>query len=156
MFPEWSNMRAVFQRTKINKIVVRVMPLQNVANNSTSTVPCYVVFPWHNNDVPAKTSFNSMLSVDKHKVRRQTQGVSQSYVPSVQLNTYNVQAGGSNGTVAWKPTLQHDWSGVEQIRIYGGIIGFQGDDSMEGRKTHFNIFTDVYVEMQEQESISSL
>ncbi|AEL87787.1 putative capsid protein [Bat associated cyclovirus 2] len=151
-FDEWSNMRAVFQRTKIIKMKVTVMPLQNVANNSTSTVPAYCMIPWHQPPFGPTTNFNGMISIDKHKLRRQTQGCTQSYVPSIlQMAKYQGSTG-NDCVVVWRPTLSNDFA--QETTIFGGAIGFQGDDSMEGRKTHFNIKIELYVKMVQQESIS--
>lgn len=152
-FPEWKNMAAVFERTKVLKMVGRVMPLQNVANNSTSTVPAYVMFPWHKGDFAKANDFNSMLSIDKHKLRRQTQMCSQTYVPSTLLDGYVSGTTGSYSTVCWRPTINNTQGGGTQL-IYGGCVGFQGDSSMEGRQTHFNIIIDLYVKMIEQENLT--
>lgn len=153
-FPEWSNMASVFQRTKVLKIKATVQALQNVANNSTSTVPAYVMFPWHKGDFASGNDFNSMLSIDRHKIRKQTQNCTQTYVPSTELNAFvNGKLDGSYTQVQWRPTLNNT-AGGGTVEIYGGCVGFQGDDSMEGRKSHFNILLDVWVKMIDQESIS--
>nr|UOI84985.1 capsid protein [Bat associated cyclovirus 2] len=152
-FDEWSNMRAVFQRTKIFRMKVTVQPLQNVSNNSTSTVPAYVMIPWHQPPFGPTTNFNAMISIDKHKLRRQTQGCVQTYVPSCLQNARSAGEPSSEfSNILWRPTLANDYA--QSTTIYGGAIGFQGDDSMEGRKTHFNIKIELFVKMIQQESIS--
>ncbi|ARO38287.1 capsid [Circovirus sp.] len=151
-FDEWANMRAVFQRTKVYKMKVTVQPLQNVANNSTSTVPAYCMIPWHQPPFGPTTNFNAMISIDKHKLRRQTQGCVQTYVPNVLVMGQYTGSSGEFQTTVWRPTVANDYA--QSTTIYGGAIGFQGDDSMEGRKTHFNIKIELYVKMIQQESIS--
>ncbi|ADD62464.1 capsid protein [Cyclovirus Chimp12] len=152
-FTEYGRLAPNFETVKLNKVVVRVQPLQNVANNSTSSVPAYVVVPWHYN-IALPKDFASYLSIDKHKLRTQTVGTSMSFVPNiVTVGVANEGANPTGRNITWKPTLECLGVDINIPRVYCGAIRFQGQPDMEGRKTAFNIITDVYCTFRNQNTM---
>ncbi|WBG01479.1 coat protein [army ant associated cyclovirus 5 170_4] len=151
-FPEYNNIAKNFELCKFLRIRVRVIPLQNVANNSTSALPCYAMLPWH---VPITypKEFNFYLSVDKHKIRRQCEKGTQSYIPNLFVETPSGTPAQTSAPdqIVWKPEIRyHQNTSREPPRIYGGVIVFQGEQEFEGRKASFNIVTDVWVKFKNQ------
>ena len=155
-FPEHESLARNFESLKLLKVRVTVIPLQNVANNSTSVMHQYVMCPWHY-PIAAPATFNAYLSSDKAKLFRGTQIGSQSYVPSMmlvnQLNSKqqpNVQV---QDTIVWRPTIRtittSEPANISPL-IWTGIIAWQGDPSTGAQKAHFNIKMDVWVKYNNQ------
>lgn len=158
-FHEFQELIKQFERCKFYKVVIRVIPQQNISNNSTSRVPQYCILPWHR-PVEAPKSFNDVISVDRAKIRRQTQGVKMSFVPNCMY-----EAGGTeyppNVTKAfvsyiWKPEIYRIQTPTNQPvypRIYCGFIAFQGEATLTST-SYFDIITDVYCIFKNQSVIS--
>lgn len=156
-FPEHVALGKNFESVKVMRIRVTVLPMQNVSNNSTSIVLGYVMCPWHY-PVDLPKAFNDYLSSDKAKLYRQTAVGYQTYVPSMTTMTF-FQAGGGTSfnnsfdKLNWRPTLRTVSSASSNIgepRVYGGVIAFQGDDSVGATGGHFNIKMDVWVKYNNQ------
>ncbi|ADU77014.1 Cap protein [Cyclovirus NGchicken15/NGA/2009] len=155
-FSEWTRIGSNFEMTKVNKVVVKVIPMQNVSNNSTSSVPSYCIYPWHYG-VPIPKDFGTLLSVDKAKIRPQTVPLTMSFVPNTISPAQNTSSNEFTAPVInWKPTVQWTTTAQDQPLIRCGALGFQGDPSATGRSTRFNIVTNVYVEMRNQSIINGL
>lgn len=162
-FPEIVGLMKNFERGQFLKQTVRVCPLQNVSNNSTSQMPGYCIFPWHSSATPpASKPFTSFMSIDKAKYRHQTQGVKMSFVPVCRSCDYVSYTTGTPGVtntfgnMQWRPDIPWNLIGPEidtNPRIYTGCIAFQGDPTAEGRSTSFNIIEDVWVLMKNQSSL---
>lgn len=143
-FEEYKQLAPCFEAFKFNRIRIRVIPFQNVSNNSTSACPSYTMVPWHKGgSVQAK--FETYLSIDRAKVYRQTERGRMSFVPNVLVTAGGDDAKHTFETTVWKPRISRVADIEELPRIYCGLIAFQGDPSFEGRTTTFNIITDVYV-----------
>lgn len=157
-FPEIVGLMKNFETGKFLKQRVRVMPLQNVANNSTSQVPGYCMFPWHvSASPPASKLFTDFMSIDRARYYSQTQKGYMSFVPSLQLINLVGSASESTevGTIKYKPEVPWNFShnrasGGGNPRINAGCLAFQGDASAEGREARFNIIQDVWVLMKNQ------
>lgn len=150
-FPEYTQLAPNFEAIQFYKQRIRVMPLQNVSNNSTSQLPAYTMLPWHKPG-PLQKNFNTYLSVDKAKMFKQTQSGRQTYVCAVlQTSLSKVDSGGNETasnfvTLKWRPRIERGWAAQSKFpRIYTGIIAFQGEQTMTGRKSAFNIVMDVWV-----------
>lgn len=154
-FPEIVGLYKNFEYAQFLRQRVRVMPLQNVANNSTSQVPGYCIFPWHhNNQPPTSKPFSSFLTIDKAKYRPQTRGVMMNFVPNIDLATeFEGPATLRNDSLQWKPNVALNSASGLNIRIFGGCIAFQGDSTAEGRTASFNIIQDVWVKFKNQSSL---
>lgn len=156
-FDEFKRLAPNFEACVVRRCRVRVIPLQNVSNNSTSALPSYCIAPWHQAGDAPKT-FNSYLSIDKAKIRRQTQGVSMNFVPSCRVAAYVNSDGSGNATgyydvTKWRPRFELSdtpSTSATYPRIYTGVIAFQGDSSMEGRNSSFNVIHEVHVVFKNQ------
>ena len=148
-FAEHTNLAPNFERVKVYKIRVRIYPHQNVSNDSTSTVPLYAIFPYHK-DLPSPvTTFANILSIDKCKIRRQTQYNSMTFVPASLYTVF----GSEWNTLTWRPEFELLSTGSTQ-KLYTGGVFFEGVDGLpEGKKTTFTIVYDVFVKYKNQRSI---
>ncbi|AGJ74757.1 capsid protein [Dragonfly associated cyclovirus 7] len=151
-FAEYLRLGPEFERCKFISVRVRVIPWQNVSNNSTSQVPNYCILPWHRPQA-ASGDFEHYMSVDKARLYRQTQRGYMSFVPSTLTFTGDVASAEkkNNYQYLWKPTIM--WNSEIsslQPKIYCGLIAFQGDPSMEGRNSDFNIVIDCMVRFSNQ------
>lgn len=148
-FAEWTRLYKNFEYSKWLKIRVRVIPLQNIANNSTSAVPCYIMLPYHTIGTPTMTALDRYMSVDRAKIMRMTKAASQSYVPAVRVDVWNTIGGDAHwNKLEWRPTIFHD-QGCDTTQITAGLIAFQGETTLKGT-CNFNIIHDVYVKMGNQ------
>ncbi|AFS65278.1 putative capsid protein [Dragonfly associated cyclovirus 5] len=159
-FPEYVSLAPNFEAIQFVKMRMRVMPLQNVSNNSTSQTPAYAMLPWHKGG-PLQKAFNTYLSVDKCKIYRQTQQGYQSYKCSVLQNAFTKSSSAisedfSLATVTkWCPRIERPNNmEAKQPQIYTGIVVFQGENTMAGRTTAFNIIQDVWVKCINQSNFS--
>ena len=152
-FKEFTDLRDSFEMVKFLKVRVRVLPLQNVANNTSSAMPAYCMLPWHRGG-PAATEFNTYLSVDKAKVFRGTQTGRQSYVPcNLLANSTDTATAVSTDTINWRPTLYIQRSQTNFPRIYTGLIVFQGDGNLTSGNAVYNIIMDVWVVWKKQTTL---
>lgn len=147
-FDEFKSLAKNFEAVKIYRVRLTVFPLQNVSNNSTSSMPSYAMTPWHYGIDPPK-EFRKYLSMDRSKMIRGTSMGTQSYVPNVMSNvlTQDNPPIAQSNMITWRPTLRTNASQETYTlpRIRCGVIAFQGESGMEGRKGYFNIKTDVWV-----------
>lgn len=154
-FPEYVALAKNFESTTVKRIAVRIVPMQNVSNNSTSRIPAYCMLPWHYPG-PAPKDFNTYLSSDRVKIFRGTQTGRQTYVPSTIEMTQNLDPTTGApvpipGDIKWRPTIR--WN--KDARIYGGLIAFQGDPTLTAKdQGHYNIFITVYCKMNNQTTIN--
>lgn len=98
------------------------------------------------------------MSIDKAKMRRQTQSVSMNFVPAIWLGTDERQGETvyQQAQIKYKPEIR--WypgasSTIEQPTIRCGFIAFQGDGTMEGRHTQFVVKLDAWVMLKNQNYI---
>lgn len=157
-FPEFKKIYTNFESVKLYKVRVTVLPMQNVSNNSSSTVTSYCMVPWHY-PIDLPKAYNNYLSSDKARVFRQTAVGTQSYVPNVLTCTSYRDMGAaapftSFDNIVWRPNLRADSSTTDQAtlpRVFAGIIAFQGDETVAGEaKPKFNIKMDVWVKFKNQ------
>ena len=141
--PEYEHLAPNFERVKFLRIKVRVIPMQNVSNSSTSLVPGYCMLPWHNPGGVQK-DFNTFLSCDRAKIYRQTERGHQSYVPNTLIHAASEGSGAAYQQMVWKPEIRRTTNVVDQPTIYAGLIAFQGDTTLEGRTSTFNVIQDIY------------
>ncbi|ADU77000.1 Cap protein [bat associated cyclovirus 5] len=148
-FKEFTSLSKNFEFVRFLKVRITVVPLQNVANNSTSSVPAFAMTPWHYAmDLPK--NFQNYLSMDKSKMSRQTHVMSQTYVPNIGLLTSVLDHSGKVAedvdAIQWRPyvrTVNQNGNSLPRVRC--GVVAFQGQSDMAGRTTTFNIKTDVFV-----------
>ena len=155
-FPEFNNLRNSFEMVKFLKVKVRVLPLQNVSNNTSSAMPAYCMVPWHRG-VAAATDFNTYLSIDKCKIFRGTQIGRQSYVPCDLLaNSTDKATAVQTDTINWRPTLFVTKSQENFPRIYTGLIAFQGDGALTSGAAKYNVIMDVWVVFKKQNILANI
>lgn len=153
-FKEYTQLAKNFESVKFLRVRVTVLPLQNVANSTTSVAPAYAMTPWHYAiDLPKE--FSSYLSMDKAKIFRQTHIGSQAYVPNI-MSVTQVRTAGSGATsnsdqIVWRPEIRANvYAATEKLpNIKCGAIAFQGATELTG-STLFNIKTDVYCVFKSQ------
>lgn len=158
-FPEYVSLAKNFQYVKFLKMRVTILPLQNVANSSTSIMTSYVMTPWHmDNALP--TDFNAYLSLDRAKVYRGTQVGYQTYVPSTFLYSSSTanQASGPN-VIDWRPTIrtvkaEASGSNFYLPYIYGGVAAFQGSPDIINKSAAYNVKYDVYCKFISQTTMN--
>lgn len=157
LFPEYTSLSPNFEFCKFNKVVVTVLPMQNVSNNSTSQAPAYVMIPWKEQTVLDAKGFNSLCSIDKAKLYRGTQVGRQSYVPAchVGVSTSSAAAPLQSDKIEYRPKIKFLGAAGpnENINIYVGIIMFQGFADLS-TKMHFNVKMDVYCTFYNQNTIN--
>lgn len=150
-FPEFVNLAPNFEAFKFTKMRLRVMPMQNVSNNSSSLVPGYCILPWHQEN-PETKHFNDYMSIDKAKYYRQTQAGHMTFV----INTLTaVRHAGVTALVQtkWKPRIELN-SEAYAIDFYSGLIAFQGNAEIKPEsKSYFNIITDVWCLLINQKTL---
>lgn len=155
-FAEFTNLRDSFEMIKYLKVKVRVLPLQNVSNNTTSAMPAYCMLPWHRTG-PASSEFKNYLSVDKAKLFRGTQIGRQSYVPcNLLANSTDTAGAVSTDTIHWRPTLFIQSGQKAFPRIYTGLIAFQGDGALTSGEAIYNIIMDCWVVWKKQSTLPSV
>ncbi|UNY50599.1 capsid protein [Chifec virus UA15_517] len=155
-FNEFVNLAANFEAYRFTRQRVRVLPQQNVSNNSSSLIGDYCILPWHRPS-PSAYTFNDFLSVDKAKVFRGTGCGSMTFVPAALVST------GVEGVEAtkylktsYKPRIEIISQDTLKIEHYTGMIGFQAlSDAPAGSKAHYNIVTDVWCTMYNQKTIKN-
>lgn len=162
IFPEYQALAPNFEYCKFTKVVVRVMPLQNVTllkTNDTAAVtvnqcPAYVMVPWKDQPTLTAKGFNAICSVDKAKVYKGTQNGRQTYVPAVSATTR-----GSNITadvhekIEYRPIIRHLSPSQNSPMIFVGLIMFQGFADLN-TTTHYNVKMDVYCKFYNQSTIN--
>ncbi|AGJ74755.1 capsid protein [Dragonfly associated cyclovirus 6] len=155
-FNEFVNLAANFEAYRFTRQRVRVLPQQNVSNNSSSLIGDYVIFPWHRPS-PSNYTFNDFLSVDKAKVFRGTGCGSMTFVPAVLVSTAATGVGGANYVkTTYKSRIEIITKDSIDVDHYTGVIGFQAlSDAPEGSKAHYNVVTDVWCTMYNQKTIKN-
>nr|AGJ74753.1 capsid protein [Dragonfly associated cyclovirus 4] len=153
-FSEFGKLAGNFEAFRFTRARVRVLPQQNVSNNSSSLMPAYCVFPWHR-PLPADSNFNQFLSIDRSKVFRGTGVGKMSFVPSI-IASVGTSAGGTlTMETKWKPRLELVNDGTANtVVFYTGAIGFQGiPEAPEGAKAHYNIIIDKWGTFYNQKTL---
>ncbi|ADD62460.1 capsid protein [Cyclovirus PK6197] len=155
-FSEYNELKKNFEYCVFLKERVTIYPMQNIANNSTSQVPAYLMAPWHRGG-PASATFNTYLTIDRAKIFRGTQVGSQTYVPSVLIEGLSDSGGGTSSPdmIQFRPKIYISNSQTRAIRIYNGIIAFQGNGEMTGT-ARYNVKHDVWVVFKKQNTLASL
>lgn len=162
LFPEYQSLAPNFEYCKFTKVVVRVMPLQNVSLLKTNEaaavtvnqVPAYVMVPWKDQPTLTAKGFNAICSVDKAKMYKGTQNGRQTYVPAVSVPTHGDGASGSPiQKLEYRPTIRTLTPSQVQPTIYVGLIMFQGFADLN-TTTHYNVKMDVYCKFYNQSVIN--
>ncbi|UUG66206.1 capsid protein [Calfel virus LSF31_cyc880] len=154
-FLEYTNLAAAFESIQFLKAKVRVLPCQNISNNSTSVVPSYCMLPWHRDSPPGSAlTFNQFVSSDHAKIYRMTERGKQMYVPNtlVLADGQSDKEGTKEGhQIVWKPVIERAIASGKLPRIYCGLVAFQGISTLPaGTKAYFDIITDVWVKCKNQ------
>lgn len=141
---EYVNLGKQFEFCKFISCRVRVIPHQNVTNNSTSSLPNYCILPWHSATPPGSTGFTTYTSHDRAKVYRSTQKAHMNFVCSTAFESQIASKNASSfNTIKWKPDIRWDADKTLSPTIRTGILAFQGDaDAPTGAKSKFTIFQD--------------
>ncbi|WBG01477.1 coat protein [army ant associated cyclovirus 4 P8A-3.2_1] len=148
-FSEYSSLAPNFEYIQFMTVGVKVLPEQNVSNNTTSICPTYCMLPWHRPE-PSSTSvvsYQQYIASDRCKIYRQTERGRQSYVPSTLVySEVTPGAPGEAHQIIWKPKIARAADPSKLPRIFTGIIAFQGDANAPAESTTtFNIITTAYV-----------
>lgn len=153
-FEEFGKLAQNFEAFKFTRCRVRVLPQQNVANNSTSLLPAYCIFPWHR-PLPADSTFNDFMSIDRAKIFRGTGCGKMMFVPSI-IASVGTSAGGTlTMETKWKPRLELVNDGTAYTCVfYTGALGFQGiPDAPADSKAHYNIIIDMWCTFYNQKTL---
>lgn len=154
-FPEYAPLANTFERIKLRRAKVTVLPQQNVSNNSTSIMPDYCMFPWKR-ELPQIGTFNTFLSIDRCKLSRGTACMSQTYVPSILVSVEtqgSVGVGVMSRQVKYRPTLECT-NDTGEVIIYTGGMGMQAlTDAPMNAKAHYNVRIDVWCTFQNQNTL---
>ncbi|AXH74139.1 MAG: putative capsid protein [Circoviridae sp.] len=155
-FNEFSKLASNFEAFRFSRCRVRVLPQQNVSNNSTSLMPAYCLVPWHR-PLPADSSFNDFMSIDRAKIYRGNQVGRMSFVPSTIVSVGTSAGGTLTMETKWKPRMEIINEGTAYTVIfYTGAIGFQGiPDAPEGSKAHYNIVIDMWGSFYNQKTLGN-
>lgn len=124
-FFEFKRLIKNFESCVFRRLVCRVIPQQNVSNNSTSTVATYCMFPWHRQGV-VEQNYDKYLSMDRVKVYKQTQVGRMSWVPNTLILGNGGQVQAEYCQIVWKPRIariadEHKYYPY----MYGGIVAFE-------------------------------
>lgn len=153
-FPEFLNLAPNFESYRMKKMLVRVIPHQNIANNSTSRVGAYCMFPWHQPPPSGTNNFNAYISCDRAKIYNCTERGKQMYNMNVLQDMKYDAATGSSERVLWSPRIEIRSDAAYETRHFGGCIAFNAvTNATEGAKAFFDIVTDVWIEFYNQDVI---
>lgn len=143
-----------FEAYRLTKLVVRVLPQQNVSNNSTSRASAYAMLPWHKPYTTGVNSFNRLISVDRAKIYRHTERGRQVYNLNV-LQQLQYSDGDRSDKCVWSPRVELRGDGAYKLQYFAGLIAFQkqANPPAEDTKFFFDIVTDVYCTFYNQEII---
>lgn len=150
-FAEHINLAPNFERVKVLRQTVRVLPQQNVSNTSTSRVGNYCMLPYHKPLPTSLINFPTALSVDKAKVFRCTAKGKMSFVPATRLDSDGV---GGNQTIRtdWRPELEIGTTATNVI-FYTGMIVFENINAgLTGTTAYYTVIQDLYVRYKNQRS----
>lgn len=157
-FAEWKALSPNFEAFRFTRLRVRVLPQQNISNNSTSLIGDYCLLPWHE-EIDSKASFQDYLSVDKAKLYRGTACGRMTFVPNV-LQPSAYQTAGNNW-VASTPKFKAriETSSTEftgDIWHYTGLMAMQAlTDAPANSKAHYNVIMDAYCTFYNQKTVLS-
>lgn len=155
--PEYVQLAPNFECCKFTKVVVRVMPMQNVSNNTTSQMPAYCMVPWKDKPSLLSKGFSSIMSVDKARMYRGTACGRQTYIPACHSYTYQDTTAtekSSPDRIVYRPVIRFTRANND-IDLYCGLIMFQGfADMAQDYKAHYNIKIDVYGVFYNQSTIN--
>lgn len=153
-FPEFLNLAPNFESYRFKKMRVRVIPQQSVANNSTSRVGLYCMFPWHQPQPSPDNNFNSFLSVDRCKIYNSVERGHQNYNMNVLQHMSFDDNNKPSERVLWAPRIEIRSDAAYETRHFSGCIAFNGVASAgEDWKTFYDIVTDVWCDFYNQDTI---
>ncbi|UNY50595.1 capsid protein [Chifec virus UA13_1817] len=152
-FQEFVDLAKNFNYYQFTRCRIRVIPHQNVANNSTSEVGLYALIPWHR-DVPTAGTFSAMCSIDKAKIFRQTQIGSMTFVCNTLTKNDVPSTAGSGETINWMPKTQVPYGAAVAPLHYCGMIAYEGLQTALDPDAHtkFTIVQDVWVRFYQQKA----
>lgn len=149
-FSEHINLGANFERVKVYKQVIRVLPQQNVSNTSTSRVGNYCILPYHKPVPSPFVSLPTALSVDKAKIFRGTQKGRMSFVPATRLDA-DSSTGNQTIRTDWRPEFEIGTTATLPI-LYTGMLVFENLGIALGPTSYYTIVMDLYVRYKNQRS----
>lgn len=149
-FAEHINLGPNFERVKVYRQVVRVLPQQNVSNTSTSRVANYALIPYHKPPPTSPVTFVNAISIDKAKIYRQTHVGRMSFVPAARLDA---DATGGNQTIRtdWRPEFEISTTATLP-NLYTGFVVFEATGVATGSQSFFTVVQDLYVRYKNQRS----
>lgn len=151
-FAEHINLAGNFERVKVLRQTVLVLPQQNVANNTTSRIGSYALIPYHK-PLPTTPSLNfpTALSIDKAKVFRGTQKGRMSFVPAARIGVeQSGEAGVGYTRTDWRPTLELGREATLPY-LYTGFFAHE-NLGVTGMEYHYTIIQHLYVRYYNQRS----
>lgn len=153
-FAEFLNLAPNFEAYRFKKMLVRVIPQQNVANNSTSRQGLYCMFPWHQPQPSGTNSFNSYLSIDRAKIYNATERGKQIYnINVLQSVKYDANTNAAD-RVLWAPRIEIRSDQAYETRHFGGCIAFNTVANVDkDAKSYYDIVTDVWCDFYNQDII---
>ncbi|BAS01236.1 capsid protein [Cyclovirus TsCyV-1_JP-NUBS-2014] len=152
-FAEFTNLAANFEAYRFTKLRIRVLPQQNVSNNSSSLIGDYALLPWHRG-VPTNFKFDDFISVDKAKIYRGTTCSSMTFVPSTLDQTLYQDKVGNFCKVAYRPRIEITDAQSLGIQHYTGLMAMQAlTDAPDNAKAHYNLIYDVWCTMINQQTL---
>ncbi|ADI48252.1 putative Cap [Bat cyclovirus GF-4c] len=151
-FAEHINLASNFEKIKILKQVVSVIPCQNVSNSTTSIQLHYAIVPYKKESPALSTPFPAILSVDKAKMISNTRRASMALVPAAHLHSSGQTSDDMNKLV-YKPEFSIPATGVSAT-IYSGFVAFErnSDEVFENKQAWFVVKQDIYVKYSVQRS----
>lgn len=156
-FKEFTDLKRSFEAYRIISYGLRVIPLHNVSNDSTSKIATYCIVPWKKEVPTTAVNYNDYLSIDKCRVYRGTQTAYRRLVPAVRLPARNVDASKLNtfGVTQWKPRIEIDGESTK-IKHYMGVIAWQKDETApESATAYYNVVETVKIKFYNQTTLGA-
>lgn len=153
--PEFVELAPNFESYRFRKVAVRVVPSQNVMNNTTSRMSIYCMFPWKRPIPASSNSFTSFLSVDRAKVFRDTQlGRGIYNVCALQGLKYDGPSPGLSEKVAWSPRIEIKNGQAATLNHYAACVAWKEvADAPADATAYYDIVIDYYCDMYNQDII---
>lgn len=153
-FTEFNKLYLGFETYQVLRCNIRIVPCANVSGPEASSLPLYVVAPWHQ-DVPTKTEFNSYLTIDKARIYRGTQVSNRNFVPCIKLSGADTSPATTYASLQWKPKIACTSVGASGIVHYTGLLVMQElSGAAAGATSKFNIIQTWTVKFEGQNTMS--
>lgn len=153
--PEFVELAPNFEKYRFRKCAIRVMPSQNVMNNTTSRMSVYCMFPWKRPLPSTSNSFTSFLSMDKAKVFRDTQVGRGIYnVNALQGLKYDGSGSALSEKVTWAPLIEIKNGQAATLNHYAACVAWKEvADAPQDATAYYDIVIDYYVDLINQDII---